>query len=822
MISAFQLRILWRRLAAGPGFAGVSLAMIAAGVGATVAVFTIVNAVLLRPLPVPESERLVTLMHVLPGAVGEREPRRMSDALYFLYADESRTLDGVAAVRESQASFTDPEQPQRVSATRVTASFFPLMRTPPRLGRVFTAEDERADSESVILLSDGLWRTRFAADPRVVGRVVDLDGARAEIVGVMPPGFGFPRPEAGIWRPLRPSRQSGSLGIFRSLGVGRVANGSTVDEVQAELSAMLSNLVDVFPDEYAAPYLADAGIGPVVEPAREFLVNDFRATLWVLFVAVGFLFLVACANVANLFLVRCEARRGEIAMRAALGESNGRLGGSLLLEGLALGVAGGGAALLLAPLLVRVLVGVGPQYLPRLAEVAVDGSAVLFGAGLSVAAGLFLGCLPAARALFAAARPYRSAGARAATAGRGWRRARRGLVAAQTALALTLVVGSGLAVRSFQKLTQVDPGFDPVDVLTFGVELPDQLYGTPGSRLHFHHQLVTRLRALPGAAGAAAATAVPLGGAGTTYTSDHRLEGRTETSAGSDPVLRWKRVSAGYFGALGIEFAEGRDFDRLDAERQAPVAIVSRALARAYWPGESAIGKGVRPGGLPTRKGDGWFRIVGVVDDVHELALDGDPPPMAYYPLLVADAGGGNVPWRMSYVVRAANAESFTNAVARTVRDLDDRLPVSDVATLETLVARARVEREFVMILLVAAAGFTLLLAAAGLYGVVSSMVSQRRREIAVRMAVGAQAGDVRRLVLAEAGRLVLGGAALGIGAAVVLTRWFQTILFETNPFDPVVFAAVSAVLAAAGLLASWLPARRAARVDPVAALGVE
>lgn len=821
MISAFQLRLPWRRLAASPGFAGVALTMIAVGVGAAVSVFSIVNAVLLRPLPVPEPERLVTLMHDLPGlpgGVGERELFRISDALYFLYADESRTLDGVAAIQESQAGFTDPEHPQRVSATRVTASFFDLMRTPPRLGRVFTAEDERAGSESVILLSDGLWRTRFAADPRVVGRIVDLDGARAEIVGVMPPGFGLPRPETGIWRPLRLSR-SGMLGAFRSLGVGRIANGSTVDEVQAELSAMLSNLVDVFPDEYAAPHLAAAGIGPVVEPVREFIVNDFRATLWVLFAAVGFLFLVACANVANLFLARCEARRGEIAMRAALGESSGRLGGSLLLEGLALGVAGGGAALLLAPLLVRVLLRVGPQRLPRLAEVTVDGPAVLFGVGLSVAAGLFLGCLPAARAFFAAARPCRSAGARAATAGRGWRRARRGLVAAQTALALTLVVGSGLAVRSFQKLTRVDPGFDPVDVLTFGVELPDRLYAAPASRLRFHDQLVTRLRALPGAAGAAAATAVPLGGAGTTYTTNHGLEGRTE---GLDPVLRWKRVSAGYFGAMGIEFAEGRDFGRPDAGRQAPVAIVSRSLARAYWPGGSAIGKGLRPGGLPAQKGDGWFRIVGVVDDVHELALDGGPPPMAYYPLLVADAGGGDVPWRMSYVVRAANAESFTNAVARTVRDLDDRLPVADVATLETLISRARVEREFVMILLVAAAGFTLLLATAGLYGVVSSMVSQRRREIAVRMAVGAQAGDVRRLVLAEAGWMVLAGAAPGVGAAVMLTRWFQAMLFETNPLDPVVFAAVSAVLVSAGLLASWLPARRAARVDPAAALGVE
>lgn len=818
MISAFPFRILWRRLAASPGLAGVSLLLLAVGVGATVSIFTVVNAVLLRPLPVPESERLVTMMHVLPGVAGELE-YPISDSLYFLYADESRTLDGVAAVRESQASFTDPERPQRVPATRVTASFFDVMRTPPRLGRVFTAEDERAGSESVILLSDGLWRARFAADPHVVGRIVDVDGARAEIVGVMPPGFGFPRPEAGIWQPLR-LRQSGLLGAFRSLGVGRIADGSTLDEVRAELDAMLSNLVEIFPNEYAAPYLADAGIRPVVEPAREFVVSDFRATLWILLSAVGLLFLVACANVANLFLVRFEARHGEIAVRAALGEPRGRLGGSLLLESLAIGVAGGGAALLLAPLLVRWLVRVGPRHLPRLDEVAVDGPAVLFGVGLSVAAGLFCGCLPSVRALLAAARPCLPAGARAATAGRGRQHARRGLVAAQIALALTLLVGSGLTVRSFQKLAGVDPGFDPADVLTFGVELPEQFYVTPGSRLNFHRELVARLRALPGAAGAAAATAVPLGGSGSTYTSDHGLEGRPEDADGVEPMLRWKRVSPGYFGAMGIPFVEGRDFDRPDAGRQAPVAVVSRSLARTYWPGESAIGKGIRPGGLPAQKGDGWFRIVGVVDDVHELALDGDPPPMAYYPLVVANAGDGDVPWRTGYVVRTENAESFTEAVARTVRDLDARLPISDVATLETLVAQARAGREFVMILLAIAAGSTLLLGAVGLYGVVSCSIAQRRREIAVRVAVGAQAGDVRRLVLAEAGWMVLAGMVPGIGAAALLARRFQVILFETNPFDPVVFVAVSAVLVAACLLASWLPARRAARVDPVAALG--
>ena len=818
MSLASQLRLLWRRAAGSPGFTLVALATLAIGIGANVAIFTVVNAVLLRPLPMPDSERLVVLRHAAPGLV-QLDELPLSDALYFLYAAESRTLDGVAAYRSEQASFTGADNPQRVQAASVTASFFDVMRTPPQLGRTFTAEDDRPGAAPVIVLSDGLWRGRFGDDPGIVGRMVDVDGARVEIVGVLPSGFAFSRPEAEAWRPLRLDRDSTQLGAFGANGVARIADGATLEQVQAELATMLSNLVEVFPDEAAAPVLAAAGFRPLVDRARVVVVGDIEATLWILLGAVGFLLLIACANVANLFLVRSETRRGEAAIRAALGAGRGRLAASVLVESVVFGVAGGLAALPLALLAVRLVVRFGPQALPRLDEVTADVAVLLFGLAVSVVAGLLFGVLPALRASAAAASGHMTSGARGASGGRERQLTRRGLVVVQIALALTMLVGSGLAVRSFGRLASVDPGFDPVDVLTFGLSLPERDYDAADARLGFHRQMVERLRALPGAVDAAAASTVPLGGL--MSGSGYSIEGRPLEDGEVPPVFMSKVVSPEYFDTLRIELAEGRAFDRLDGERGDSVVVVSRAVATASWPGESALGMGIRVGGPPEGEGQEWSRVVGVVGDVHETALHEDPLPMVYYPL-PGTAGVSGAPATMRYAVRARHAAGLSAAVREAVRGLDPTLPIADVETLETLVGRARAERAFVMVLLVIAAGLALLLGSVGLYGVVSYTVAQRRREIAIRMAVGAQVADVRRLVLTEAGGLALAGAALGIGGAVVLTRRLQALLFETSPLDPTVFVAVSALLIGVSLLASWLPARRAARIDPMTALRVE
>ena len=813
-----QLRLLWRRAAARPGFTLVALVTLAVGIGANVAIFTVVNAVVLRPLPIPGSERLVMLRHAAPG-LSQLDELPMSDALHFLYADESRTLDGVAAYRDGQASFTGTDDPQRVQAAFVTASFFEVMRTSPQLGRAFTPEDDRPGAAPVLVLGDGLWRSRFGADPGVVGTVVDVDGSSVEVVGVMPPGFTFSRPAAELWRPMALSRDVAQLGAFGMNGVARMADGSTLEQVRAELGTMLSNLAELLPDQPAAPVLISAGLAPVVDLAREAVVGDIEATLWMLLGAVGFLLLIACANVANLFLVRSEARHGEVAIRSALGEPRGRLAGSVLVESIALGLAGGLASLPLAWLAVGLLVRFGPRALPRLDELSIDASVLVFALAASVAAGVLFGVLPAWRTRAVAAAGHTTAGARGATAGRERQLARRALVVVQIALALTLLVGSGLAVRSFQKLAAVDPGFDPIDVLTFGLALPLRDYDSAESRRDFHRQVVDRLRALPGVASAASATTVPLGGelAG----SGHTIEGRPLADGEVPPVFMWKRVSPDYFDAMRMELVEGRVFDSLDGERDALVVIVSRAVAQAQWPGESALGKGIRLGGPPAEEGEQWSRVVGVVGDIHEAMLHEDPPPMVYYPI-PGVVGGVGVPPVMQYVVRAPSAEALAGTAREIVRGLDPTLPIADVETLETLVGRARGERAFVMVLLAIAAALALLLGSIGLYGVVSFLVAQRGREIAIRMAVGAQLTDVRRLVLVDAGVMAVLGVVLGVGAAVALTRRLQALLFETAPLDPVVFLTVSALLAAICLLASWLPARRAAGIDPMTILRAE
>ena len=816
------LRVLFRRLAASPGFTVISLLTLAVGVGANVAIFTVVNAVLLRPLPLPESERLVMLEHSAPG-LAQIDELPISDALYVHYEARSRTLESIAMIEGGAASFTGAGNPERVSGARVTASFFEVARTQPRFGRAFTPDDERGDARWVAILSDDLWRRRFGGDPDVIGRMVDIDGDRVEIVGVMPPGLVVPsQPDAELWRPLRFNRAALQLGAFSAQGIGRMADGASLAQVRAELETLLSNLPEVFPDQPAAAVLENAGFRPLVRPAREFVVGDIGATLWILLGAVGFLLLIACANVANLFLVRSEARAGELAVRAALGETRGRLTRSLLFESLALGVGGGLLALPLAWAAVRLVVSLGPRNLPRLEEASLDGAVLLFGLTVSVLAGFLLGLLPAVRAAsVSAASAAMTEGARAVTGGRQRQLLRRGLVVTQIALALTLLIGSGLAVRSYQRVAALDPGFNADNVLNFGVALPAREYDTPASRLNFHRAVVDRLAALPGVVTAAAASALPFGG--TAEAAGHSIEGRPLEDSDFPPVFLTKRVSPGFFGAMEIALIEGREFEPLDSGRDAPIAVVSRSLAESQWPGESALGKGIRAGGPPnTEEGEDWSRVVGVVDDVYELGPNEDPPEMAYYPWISQIGGGEAVPAAMRFVVRAPDTAGLTGAVREVVGAVDPNLPVADVETLEALIARSQQERVFVLGLLITAAALALLLGAVGLYGVVAYMVAQRRRELAIRLAIGAQPSDVSQLVVTEAAWMASAGVVVGIAAAVALTRRMEALLYETSPVDPVVFVGVSAILITICLLASWWPARRGARIDPVAALRVE
>ena len=809
------LRIVFRRLWADSTFVAISCLTLAIGIGANLAIFTVVNAILLRPLPVPESERLVSVAHLAPG-LPQLSDLPMSPALYVLYAQESQTLSGVALITDEQISFTGPENPQRVAAARVTASFFDVIQVPPRIGRTFRVEDERPDAPPVVVLTDGLWRDRFGEAADVVGRLVDIEGTRAEVIGVMPAGFGFPDPDTRLWLPLPLDPAEAPLGQFGARGMARIADGRTLDEVQAELTAITANLVELFPDDGAARVLANAGLVPRIRPAREVVVGDIETTLWMLLGAVGFLLLIACANVANLFLARAEARHREIAIRVALGESRSRLIWSTLRESVVLGLLGGLIAAPLAWVAVRLLVRFGPQDLPRLAEISVDATVAGFGLAFSLGAGVLFGLGPAWRAARIPTSASLGAGARGASATRDRHIARRGLVVAQIALALSLLVGSGLAARSFQRLAAVDPGFNPSDLVSLRLSLPERQYETGESRLNFHRALLASLSALPGAEAVAAVSHLPLGGS--LSGQGHSLEDQPLPDAEIPPIFMMKNVSAGYFDTMGIELIEGRTFDALDGARDAHAVIVSRGLARTHWPNDRALGKGIRVGGRPETDED-WFRIVGVVDDVHQQSLHDPPPEIAYYPLAYQFGDTLRAPLAMSYVVRTDNTSAVAAPARAAVRALDPGLPISEVETLDTLVRRARAQRAFVMTLLLVASAFAVVLGAVGLYGVIAYVVAQRRREIAIRMALGAQLADIRRQILSEAGWLALTGTALGLGGAVVLTRRLQALLFETSPLDPVVLLTVPVLLATTCLVASWLPARRAAQVDPATAL---
>ena len=815
-----QLRLLWRGAAAHPGFTLVALATLAVGIGANVAIFTVVNAVVLRPLPVPDSERLVMLRHAAPG-LSQLDELPTSDALHFLYADESRTLDGVAAYRDGQASFTGPDDPQRVQAAFVTASFFDVVRTSPRLGRAFTPEDDRPGAAPVLVLGDGLWRTRFGADPGVVGTVVDVDGRSVEVVGVMPPGFSFSRPNAELWRPLALDRDAAQLGAFGMNGVARIAGGSTLEQVRAELGTMISNLAELLPDQPAAPVLIGAGLAPVVDRAREVVVGDIEATLWILLGAVGFLLLIACANVANLFLVRSEARHGEVAVRSALGEGRGQLVGSVFLESVVLGLAGGLASLPLALLAVRLVVSFGPQALPRLDEISVDATVLLFGLAVSVVAGLLFGVLPAWRATAVAAAGSTTAGARGATAGRERQLARRGLVVVQIALALTLLVGSGLAVRSFQRLAAVDPGFDPR-------RRADLRAVAATARLR-DPRVAARLPP-PGRRPPARPARGRRGGGGDHGSPRGRDDGVGARRRG--PV-RGRRAGGGAAG-LHVEARLAR-LVRRDGHRARRGPGVRRPRRRARRPrgrrvadgGAGAVAgrerprQGHPPGraaargrGLDPRRRRGRRRPRGRA--ARGPAGDGVLP----------DAGvhrGRRRPRR--HALRGARPPTPPPSPARRATRCAASTGRSPSPTSRRWrrwwVGRGG-ERAFVMVLLVIAAALALLLGSIGLYGVVSYLVAQRGREIAIRMAVGAQVTDVRRLVLVDAGAMALIGVVLGAGAAVALTRRLQALLFETAALDPVVFLTVSMLLAAICLLASWLPARRAAGIDPMSILRAE
>jgi putative ABC transport system permease protein len=791
-----------RRLRKAPGFALVAVATLALGIGANAAIFSAVNAVLLRPLPYPEADRLMAV-----NAVWKGQPVVVSPQNFLDFEKETKSFDALAVYHTSGATLTGRGEPMQLAIGETSAVFFDVLRATPALGRFFKPGENEPGQSRVVVLSQGLWRERFGGDASAVGQDLILDGVPHTIVGVAPASFDLPRGRA-LWRPLEYDKQfrTQSRGAWYLSAIGRLRAGTSAESARAEAATIGARLATAYPD-------ADEGLGLTVRPFKEAMVGKVRTPLYVLLGAVGLVLLIACANVANLLLSRAAAREGELAVRSAMGAGRGRLVRQLFTEASVLGTLGAGAGLVVAAWGGDLILALQPREVPRLDEIRLDPVVAGFTLACAFLTTVVFGTLPAILATRrSSATALREAG-RGLLSGRGGR-VRRGLAVAEMGLAVTLLAGAGLLLRSFHELSRVDPGFRPDSVLVFRLDIPEGRYADDGAKTLFYRRALEAFGAIPGVQSSAATIAVPLRGFG--FSFSFAVDGRPDVPPAQQPSLETRVVTAAYFPTLGIPVVKGRGFAETDDGSAPRVVILSREAARRHFPGQDPIGQGIRLGwGPPDDKVGGI--VVGVVGDVKEAGLDAEHPAEIYLPYAQKPITG------MDVVLRATvPPSSLASAVRGVVHDLDPDLPVARIETLSRIVATSIAQPRFYTALLTAFAGTALLLAALGLFGVISVGVSQRTREIGVRMALGARSGDVVRLVLREAATLAVLGVAVGLVAALALSRTLGTLLFNLSPTDPLVFAAAPLVLLLTAVVAALLPARRAAHVDPIEALRSE
>ncbi len=810
-----DLRYALRGLAHRPAFTAVAVLTLALGIGANTAVFTLVDGVMLRALPFPEPERLLSLRH--QGREG-RDALPVSDGLYVLYREQASSLEGIALYAPSEMNLLVGEEPERVPVQYATPSFFQVLEAQPTLGRAFLAEEELPDAEAVVILSDGLWRRSFGADPDVMGRTLDLNGVSRRVVGVMPPDFGFPDREAQAWLPYPVDPARAPLAAFSAAGIARMAPGSSLESVRSELQGLIGRLADLFPQSDEPGFLAEVGLKAQVAPLKEDLVGDVSTTLWVLLGTVGFVLLIACANVANLLLVRAESRQRELSVRLAMGAGRRDLLGVFMGESVVLAVAGAGLGMVAATWSLDLVTRYLPSNLPRMAEVGLDGRVLGFTALLSLGCALFFGLFPLLRQDVAnLASQLKEGGVRGATHGPERHRMRNGLVMLQVALALVLLVGAGLMFRSFLALRSLDPGFQLEGIATARIAVPTGEIRSWQETAGLFRQLRERVAAQPGVEAVGFTARAPLtGGVGFgTIEVEDQPRGPDDLPVFSSRMS----VGPGYFEAMGIPLRSGRTFQDGDGADGVRAAVISESFARHWWPDADPIGR--RLGG-----GDGeesWWQIVGVVGDVHQRALEGDPEEMVYFPLVVGLPAQPQVIRTLDIVVRTSGSPlQLVPVLRRELRDLNPRIPLSNPRTMDAVFGAATAGTSFTMAMLGAASGIALLLGVVGIYGVISYVVSQRTREIGVRMALGASAPSVRRMVVRQGMVLALAGAGVGLVVAGSLSRLMASLLFGVSALDPLTYGGVAASLLLVAMLASWLPARRAAAVDPSRALREE
>lgn len=817
-----SLRHSWRSLRRVPGFSASVILTLAIGIGAATAIFAVVDAVLLRPLPYGDPGQLVGAWFHMPS-VGLPQAQQ-TRGTYFTFQRFAKTISGIAAYQSNSVDLVDLQQraePAHLDDAQATANLAQVLEVPPKLGRWFTPEEDLPNGARVLVISDGLWRSRYGADPNIIGKNVLIYGRSTEIIGVMPASFRFPDNNTQLWVPLRLDPNDPQSGGFNYNAVARLKPGVTLDQAEREFTHVLPRLVEVtpmlVPGVTAQMMLNQVKPVPYLTTLRQDVVGDVSRTLWMIAATALLVLLVTCTNVANLMLVRADARHREFAVRAALGAGRGRVVGQFFGEAIVLASIAAVLGLGGAWIGVRLLVANGPTQIPRLTEIHVGWQVVAFTLLTTLLAAFACSLVPALRFLSGPVYAGLREGDRGGTIGRDRQRARSVLVGAQIAFALVVLATSGLLLRSFERLTRVRPGFDADGLATLWITTPHQRYPNDTAIVEFYAQLTQRAAQIPGVRSVGLTAHLPLSGNGMNWDPTY-AEGNDADRTRVPPLAIYSRVDSGYFSTMHMPIIAGHGFDHI--QRQPPAEVViSRTAARVYFhdsTGASALGKWVRE--LPTSVP---LRVIGVVSDVRDTSLAAPPAPEIYQSESVAsDTTFGGVQQTMALVVRTgANVSTTTRAMESVVHDIDPTLPTFDVATMRERMDQSMARLTFTMIILSVAAAVTLILGVIGLYGVIAYIVTLRRRELGVRIALGAQPAAVAAMVAGQGLALSVGGVVVGLALVAIVARFLRSFLFEVAPTDPVTLVGATALLVLFALAASWVPARRAARVNPIEAM---
>ena len=807
-----DLRFGFRMLRKAPGFTIVAVTVLALGIGANTAIFSVVNAILLRPLPFQDPERLVQLWHVPPPKSFPGMTRfSVSPANYLDWANQNHSFEQMAIYGFMSFNLTGRGEPESILGIRVSPDFFSVLRAQPLLGRIFSPEENAAGRGNVVVLSHGLWQTHFGSNPNMVGQAISLNNQSYTVVGIMPARFGFPTSsdpkfQPQMWTPLAWTDEDRAVrGNHNYFVIARLKPEADVKQAQAEMTTISSRLQQQYPAD-------DKGWGAVVVALREELVGKVRPALMILLGAVGFVLLIACANVANLVLLKTLARQKEIAIRTALGASSLRVLRQVLSETLLLSLTGGVLGLFVAHFGVRLIVAFLAQQLPRAADISLDISVLAFTLVVSLLTGVIAGLVPAFRATQTNKNDSLKQGLGRTDADSSGNRTRSVLVVSEVALSLVLLIGAGLMIRSLSRLRSVDPGMDPHNVLTASIALSRVKYAQPVQQAAFYDQLLQRVRSLPGVESASGIDSLPFGGGGSTQPI--AVQGRPMVPMSEQPEVAVRLIEPEFIHTMRIPLLQGRTFNNADTADRPEVILISQAMAKRIWPGENPIGKRLTLTFAPEKSRE----VVGVVGDVKQDGLDVTEPIATLYAPMAQSAR----PFMTLVARTASQPTALASAIVNAVHEVDREQPVLEVITMNEIVADSLSHQRFNMLLLGAFAGLALLLAAIGIYSVLSYSVRRRVGEIGVRMALGAQRGDILRMILGQGTKLALTGTGIGIAAAFGLTRLMASQLFGVTVTDPVTFLSVAFLIVLVALAACYIPARRATKVDPIVALRYE